>query len=87
MFKSCHFPSEIILETVRYYLAYKLSYREIEKIQLERDMKVEHVTIKRWVIKFTTILEHNVRHRKKPISGSWRIDETYRGNGLLSCDR
>nr|AKN36494.1 Mobile element protein [Vibrio tasmaniensis] len=29
MFKGCHFPSEVILETVRYYLAYKLSYREI----------------------------------------------------------
>lgn len=33
MFKGCHFPSEVILETVRYYLAYKLSYREIEEIQ------------------------------------------------------
>lgn len=36
MFKGCHFPSEIILETIRYYLAYKLSYREIEEIQRER---------------------------------------------------
>ncbi|NOI26783.1 IS6 family transposase, partial [Vibrio mediterranei] len=33
MFKGCHFPSGVILETVRYYLAYKLSYREIEEIQ------------------------------------------------------
>ena len=31
-----HFPSEVILETIRYYLAYKLSYRDIEEIQLER---------------------------------------------------
>ncbi|MEZ8306122.1 IS6 family transposase, partial [Vibrio splendidus] len=35
MFKGYHFPSEVILKTVRYYLAYKLSYREIEEIQLE----------------------------------------------------
>ena len=28
MFKGCHFPSEVILETIRYYHAYKLSYRD-----------------------------------------------------------
>ena len=45
MFKGCHFPSEIILETVRYYLAYKLSYREIDEIQSECDGVMDHVTI------------------------------------------
>ena len=49
MFKGCHFPSEVILETIRYYLAYKLSYREIEEIQLERGVVVDHATINRWV--------------------------------------
>ena len=37
MLKGYHFPSEVILETVHYYLAYKLSFREIENIQ--RGMK------------------------------------------------
>ncbi len=46
MFKGCHFPSEVILETVRYYLAYKLSYREIEEFQRERGVNVDHGTIK-----------------------------------------
>ncbi len=41
MFKGCHFPCKVILEAVRYYLAYKLSYREIEAIQLERGMVQE----------------------------------------------
>jgi len=36
MLKGCHFPSEVILETVRYFLAYKFSYREIEETQRER---------------------------------------------------
>lgn len=58
MFKGCHFPSEVILETVRYYLAYKLSYREIGEIQLERGVIVDHATINRWLIKFTPVLEH-----------------------------
>ncbi|WP_045422450.1 IS6 family transposase [Vibrio jasicida] len=77
MFKGCHFPSEVILETIRYYLAYKLSYREIEEIQLERGVIVDHATINRWVIKFTPLLEHNLRRKKKAVSGSWRMDETY----------
>ena len=77
MFKGCHFPSEVILETVRYYLAYKLSYRDIEEIQLERGVTVDHSTINRWVIKFTPILEHTLRRKKKAVSGSWRMDETY----------
>ena len=77
MFKGCHFPSEVILETIRYYLAYKLSYREIEEIQLERGVTVDHATINRWVIKFSPILEHNLRRKKKAVSDSWRMDETY----------
>ncbi|WP_039983996.1 IS6 family transposase, partial [Vibrio sagamiensis] len=77
MFKGCHFPSEVILETIRYYLAYKLSYREIEEIQLERGVVVDHATINRWVIKFAPLLEHRARRRKKPVSDSWRMDETY----------
>ncbi|MFA0078779.1 IS6 family transposase, partial [Vibrio artabrorum] len=60
-----------------YYLAYKLSYREIEEIQLERGVVVDHATINRWVIKFTPVLDHRARRRKKPVSDSWRMDETY----------
>ncbi|MGR5519304.1 hypothetical protein [Vibrio sp. PNB22_4_2] len=47
MFKGCHFPSEAI----RYYLAYKLRYREIEEIQLEHGVMVGHTTIHWWVTK------------------------------------
>lgn len=77
MFKGCHFPSEVLLETIRYYLAYKLSYRGIEDIQLERGVIIDHATINRWVIKFTPLLEHNLRRKKKTVSGAWRLDETY----------
>ncbi len=45
MFKGCHFLSNVILETVRYYLAYKLSYREIEEIQLECGVVVVHAQL------------------------------------------
>ena len=77
MFKGCHVPAEVILETVQYYHAYKLSYRDIEARQLERGVVIDHATINRWVIKFTPILEHNLKRKKKSVSGSWRMDETY----------
>ena len=70
MFKGCHFPTEVILETVRYYLAYKLSYREIEESQRERGVSVDHATIHRWVIRFKPVLEHKARAKKKPVSTS-----------------
>ncbi len=77
MFKGCHFPSEVILETIRYCLAYKFSYRKIEEIQKESGVTVDYATINRWLIKFTPILEHKVRRKKKLVSSSWQIDETY----------
>lgn len=77
MFKGYHFPSEVILETIRDYLAYKISYWEIEEIQLERSVIVYHATINRWVIHFAPILEHNLRRKKKAVLGSWRMGETY----------
>ena len=58
MFKGGHVPPEVIIETVRYYLAYKLSYRDIEETQRERGVNIDHATINCWVIKFTPILEH-----------------------------
>jgi len=35
-FKGVHFPKEIILMTIRWYLAYPLSYRHIEELMKER---------------------------------------------------
>jgi len=77
MFKGCHFPSEVIIETVHYYLAYKLCYHEIEEMQLEPRVIVDHATINLWVIKFTPVLEHRARRRRKQVAELWRMDETY----------
>ena len=77
MFKGYHFSSEVILETVRYHLAYKLSYRDIEESQRERGVNVDHATINRWVIKCSPVLEHKASSKKKPASTSWRMDDTY----------
>ncbi|SQD78742.1 transposase (fragment) [Moritella yayanosii] len=72
MIKGAHFPRDIILNAMRYYIAYKLSYRDIEEILLERRISVDHATINRWVLKYISILESKIINKKKPVSTSWR---------------
>ena len=76
-FSGRHYPSDIIMQALRYYLAYKLSYREIEEIFAERNISFDHSTLSRWVIKYAPQLEVIFRKRKRRIADSWRMDETY----------
>ena len=76
-FSGRHYPSDIIMQALRYYLAYKLSYREIEEMFAERNIHFDHSTLNRWVIKYAPQLEAIFRKRKRRVSGSWRMDETY----------
>jgi putative transposase len=73
-----HFKQDIILMLIRWYLAYPLSYRDIEELALERGLKVDHSSINRWVIKYAPLLEKVFRKRhKRPVGVAWRMDETY----------
>ena len=76
-FKSLHFDRDVVLLCMRWYLAYPLSYRNIEEMMLERGVSVDHSTLNRWVLRFTPALEKRFRKWKKPTGGSWRMDETY----------
>ena len=40
-FKWKHFKQDVILLLVRWYLAYSLSYRDVEELAIERGLKVE----------------------------------------------
>jgi putative transposase len=78
-FKWKHFKQDIIVMLVRWYLAYSLSYRDVDELAMERGLKVDHATINRWVIEYVPLLEEAFRKRhKRPVDGSWRVDETYR---------
>jgi len=76
-FKGSHFPKCVILQAVYWYLRYALSYRDIEELLEERGIKVDHSTVQRWVVKYTPLLETEIRKRKKTVGSSWRMDETY----------
>src|SRR5882672_6747923 len=56
-FKGAHFPQDIILMGVRWYLAYPLSYRHVEELMEERGVPIDHATIQRWVVKDSPQLE------------------------------
>ena len=76
-FQGRHFNKEMILQSVRWYLAYALSYRDIEEIMQERGFNVDHSTIHRWVIHYSLKLEKKYRQKKRAPCGRWRLDETY----------
>jgi len=61
----------------RWYVAYPLSYRQIEELMQERGVAVDHATINRWVLKYSPLLEAAFHRRKRPVWLSWRMDETY----------
>jgi transposase-like protein len=76
-FKGAHFVKDIILTCVRWYLAYPLSYRQVEELMQERGVAVDHATINRWVLKYSPQLEAAFHRQKRPVWPSWRMDETY----------
>ncbi|MFT7214796.1 MAG: putative transposase [Granulosicoccus sp.] len=65
------------MQSVRWYLAYALSYRYIEEMLQERGISVDHSTIHRWVIHYAPQLEKEFRKKKRNQGARWRLDETY----------
>ena len=77
-FKGRHYPKEVIMMSVRWYIAYALSYRDIEEMLGERGLCVDHATLNRWVIQYAPLLEEVFRKgHKQGVGRSWRMDETY----------
>ena len=49
LFKWKHYQPDIILLTVRWYLRYNLSFRNVVDMMEERGLSMAHTTIMRWV--------------------------------------
>ena len=56
---------------------FSLSYRDLEEMASIRGATIDHATLQRWVIKFVSLIDMQVRKYKKPVGSSWRMDETY----------
>jgi transposase, IS6 family len=76
-FAGFRFPREIIVLAVRWYLRFGLSYRDVEELLAERGIEVDHVTLYRWVQRFTPLLVDAARPGRHTVGDRWFVDETY----------
>jgi transposase-like protein len=76
-FAGFRFPPDVIVLAVRWYLRFGLSYRDVEELLAKRGIEVDHVTIYRWVLRFTPLLAEAVRPCRHAVGDRWQVDETY----------
>ena len=76
-FAGFRFPPEVITVAVRWYLRYGLSYRDVEELLAERGVEVDHVTVYRWVQRFTPLFADAARPLRHTTGDRWFVDETY----------
>jgi IS6 family transposase len=67
----------VITVAVRWYLRYSLSYRDMEELLAERGVEVDHVTVCRWVQRFTPLFANAARPLRHATGDRWFVDETY----------
>ena len=77
VFAGFRFPREVIAVAVHWYLRYGLSYRDVEELLAERGVTVDHVTVYRWVQRFTPEFIEAARLRRHAPGDRWFADETY----------
>jgi transposase-like protein len=67
----------MITIAVRWYLRYSLSYRDVEELLAERGIEVDHVTVYRWVQRFTALFADAARPLRHAAGDRWFVDGTY----------
>jgi transposase, IS6 family len=70
------FPPEVIVLAIRWYPRFALSYRDVEELLAERGVQVDHVTVYRWVARFTPLLAEAARPCRHAVGDRWQVDET-----------
>jgi len=71
------FDAELIELCIRWYISYRLSYRDLVETMAERGVQVAHTTILRWVLRYVPEYEKRWSRFARPVGTSWRVDETY----------
>ena len=55
----------------------ELSYRDVEDILAERGIDVSYETVRRWALKFGTIIARRLRRGRPRPDGRWHLDEVF----------
>jgi transposase-like protein len=77
IYRQRRFESDTIELCVRWYITYRLSYRDLAAMMAERGARVSHTTILRWVIRYVPEFEKRWNRWARRTNSSWRVDETY----------
>ena len=77
LFCKRRFPNRVIILCVRWYLRFRLSYRDLSSIAAEMGVAVAPSTILRWVIRYAEEFARRWESFELVVGGSWRADETY----------
>lgn len=83
--KRLHYPLDVILMCVRWYVAYPLSLRHLEQMMAERGIEVDHSRVHRCAIKLLPVMEKAFRRHKRPVGKSWRMDESVSRTQARAC--
>jgi transposase-like protein len=72
----------VIVLAVRWYLRFGLSYREVEELGSERGIEVDHVTVYRWMQRFTPLRADAARPMvlEELLPAAWHRTEQYANN-------
>ena len=77
-FNDLQFPTDIVLLAVLWRLRYKLSFRDVAELLLQRGFEVSYETIRIWEFRFAPLVSENLRAKRRGKAGrSWYLDETY----------
>ena len=77
LFAGRHFDREVIILCVRWYLRYKLSFRDLVEMMAERGLSLAHTTILRWVRRYASEFVRRWNRFGRSCGRSWRVDETF----------
>jgi len=76
IYRRRRFQAELIELCVRWYITYRLSYRDLVAMVAERGVVVSHTTIMRWVLRYVPEYEKRWARYTRRVNPSWRVDET-----------
>ena len=76
IYRRRQFPAETIEQCVRWYITYRLSYRDLVAMMAEQGVVVSHTTIMRWVLRYVPEYERRWARHASQVNPSWRMDET-----------
>jgi transposase-like protein len=76
IYRGRRFTAQTIELCVRWYVTYRLSYRDLSAMMAERGITVSHTTILRWVLQYVPEYERRWARFARSAGESWRMDET-----------